>query len=1229
MTLITIREKTQTDDNTYEAELSFDHGMPYPITIKNPFSAKQEKLFEWYFEKYSKFPFTKQVEFAQAAASVPRYGEELFEQVFSHRKVYAEYSHALQTTDLEIEIVGLSTFHQLHWEALKDPDSDHALALHHPIIRKPVGHPPPMVTGQASPTLNVLLVIARPDGKDDIGYRTISRPLVEMLQNAKLPVKIDILRPGTYQALTEQLEQVTSQQGKGYYHLIHFDVHGAVLDYETLQQGHATDQFSYQTRFGRADLGKFAGLKAFLFLQGNKTKQSDPVEATELADLLTHHGIPIVMLNACQSAKQVGTASETSLGSRLMQSGAQTVVAMAYSVQVSAAKLFMQTLYAKLFEQAALSLAIRFGRLALFNEKTRRASYNQQIDLEDWLLPVVYQRQSMALPLRELTEAEEIEYWENEALRYEVPDNTPHGFVGRDLDVLEVESRLLSQRNILLIQGMGGTGKTTLLHHLGAWWQTTHFVEKVFYFGYDEKAWHRQQILATLAMALLGESAYKRFQPLSELAQQKMLVKRLRAERHLLILDNLESITGTNLAIQHTLPVDEQQKLQSFLRDLVGGNSLILLGSRGDEAWLADGTFANNVYGLEGLDAEAASQLVDKILAFHGVSRYREDEGQREYLQKLLKLLAGYPLALQVVLGNLVQQTPQKILEALESGSDETLNTGKKTGDSFQDKTTNILRCIDYSYGNLSTDAQRLLLCLAPFTGVIQKYFLPAYTERLKQQSVLANLPFKQWETVLQEAKNWGLLAPHPEIPEYLWLQPIFPYFMRNRLQSQPDYQSAIETAFRCHYDDIGYWMANLLDSKETNQRQIGQIQASLEYENLSKALDLALAEQKSILNSYTALSNYLDITQDHARNLDLSEKIARHFNSYSVANVQESWKTEFASILDTIAQLQYRFKQYTNAEQSYQRALKLVEQFANIDDKSLGIMKANIYHRLGMVAQEQRQWLRARQYYQDALKLKIKSNDRYEQASTYFQLGSLEQEQRQWQKAERYHRKALSIYIKFNDQYGQAEAHNNLGLIAQEQKQWQQAEQCYQKALKIHYEGYEAGKFYLNLGIVKQELQQWQLAEQNYQNALKIFIEFNDRYSQARVYNQLGNTAQKQQQWQQAQQYYQTALEIYNIEYNDYYEVARIYNNLSIITQNLQQWQKAKDYLLKALSLWVEFDDSYNIETLALPNLVVVYRATNDDTLPAEVAKVLGISVEEVLKSFSTADQGIERIGA
>ncbi|MDM8564322.1 tetratricopeptide repeat protein [Candidatus Halobeggiatoa sp. HSG11] len=1128
------------------------------------------------------------------------------------------------------------------------------------MIRKPVveQHPQPMAKGKESATLNVLLVTARPDGKHDVGYRTISRPLVEMLQNAKLPVKIDILRPGTYQALVKQLEQVTNEYGKGYYHLLHFDVHGAVLDYEKLEAGRKVEQFkfSYQARFGREDLQPFEGLKAFLFLQGDKQGQAEPLEATELSNLLAHHGIPLVMLNACQSAKQVGSVGETSLGSRLMQSGVQTVVAMAYSVKVSAAKIFMQTLYENLFQQVKLNTALRLARLALFNDKTRIAHHNQQINLEDWLLPVVYQRQVVDLPLRELTVEEEVAYWQNEALRYETP-STQFGFVGRDLDVLEVENRLLSQRNILLICGMGGTGKTTLLHHLGAWWQTTHFVERVFYFGYDVKAWNRQQILSALAAELLPEN--KAFQAMNESAQQKMLVKRLRSERHLLILDNLESITGSHLAILHTLPEDEQQELQSFLNGLVGGESLVLLGSRGDEKWLATGTFANNVYGLAGLDDEAASQLVDLILAAHGVSDYREAEEHREYLQRLLKLLAGYPLALQVVLGNLVRQTPKKVLEALEAGVSEGLDAGEESGDIYQDKTTNILRCIDYSYGNLSEDAQRLLLCLAPFTGVVDIQHLPQYTEKLQQQPLLADWPFAQWEAVLQEAINWGLLALHPEIAVFLTIQPIFPYFMRNRLQSQPDYQAAIEIAFRQYYDWIGEGLAGLLESKEAQEKQMGQIITPFEYENLNRALDLALQTQMSIINPYKALSFHLDATQDHKRGLIQGESVLARLEKYSAEALQGQLGTEFVTVVDSVAKRQLLSQQYSQAEQSYQKALSIHLNLKNFEKKEKAILSAGLYHQLGMVAQEQRQWPTAEQYYQKALEIKIELNDKYSQAGTYHQLGIVAQEQHQWPAAEQYYQKALEIKIELNDKYSQASTYHELGMVAQEQRQWPAAEQYYQKALEICIEfkdRYEqAGTYhqlgrvaqeqrqwpaaeqycqktleiyiefddkysqagtYHQLGIVAQEQRQWPAAEQYYQKALKIYIEFKDRYLQASTYHNLGIVAQKQRQWLAAEQYYQKALEI-KIEFNDKYSQASTCHTLGMVAEEQEQWQQAKEYLLKALSLYSEFNDSHSIETFSLPAFARLYQATNDNTLPTAVAEILGIGVEEVLGRF------------
>ncbi len=58
ITLIEIREREQIADDEFSAEVVFDHGAPYPITVKDPFTEAEERRLEWYFEQHLRFPFT-------------------------------------------------------------------------------------------------------------------------------------------------------------------------------------------------------------------------------------------------------------------------------------------------------------------------------------------------------------------------------------------------------------------------------------------------------------------------------------------------------------------------------------------------------------------------------------------------------------------------------------------------------------------------------------------------------------------------------------------------------------------------------------------------------------------------------------------------------------------------------------------------------------------------------------------------------------------------------------------------------------------------------------------------------------------------------------------------------------------------------------------------------------------------------------------------------------------
>jgi hypothetical protein len=202
----------------------------------------------------------------------------------------------------------------------------------------------------------------------------------------------------------------------GCQHIIHFDAHGALLKFEEFSKSEGTDPslHLFKQRYGRSQIAKYDGVKAFVAMEGDEEGVADLVEATELANLLTGKKIPVCILNACQSGKKLGAEAvlatgqaedyrETSLGSRLMAAGMQMVVAMGYSVTVTAAKVMMAQVYQDLFRGKGLEEAIRLGRFELLNRKERRAYFNQTIDLEDWLLPVVYGNQTVDFNLWEFS----------------------------------------------------------------------------------------------------------------------------------------------------------------------------------------------------------------------------------------------------------------------------------------------------------------------------------------------------------------------------------------------------------------------------------------------------------------------------------------------------------------------------------------------------------------------------------------------------------------------------------------------------------------------------------------------------------------------------------------------------------------------------------------------------------------------------------------------------------
>jgi tetratricopeptide (TPR) repeat protein len=767
------------------------------------------------------------------------------------------------------------------------------------------------------------------------------------------------------------------------------------------------------------------------------------------------------------------------------------------------------------------------------------------------------------------------------APRYPKPV-TAYGFFGRDLDVLEIERRLLKRGNLLLVQGMGGAGKSTLLHHLGWWWQKTRFVEQVFYFGYDLKAYRLPMIITAigeqLGLPLTGRMQEDRHE----------VTRCLKSSRHLLMLDNMESITGERLSIPNTLNDAERQELKGFLRELLDGKTLVLLGSRGNEEWLQPNPLnRHRIYDLPGLDSEASSQLADKILRDIGAPGYPDQPEHRGAFKRLMRLLGGYPLAMEVVLSNLARSTPAEVLLRLEAADIDLDNQSATAG-----KTDSIIKCIDYSHSNLSESAQQLLLTLAPFKGVVNKKFLDNYSEKLLAQPALAGLPCDQWEEVLMEAEKMGLLKPHENegLAEYgyLSLQPVFPFFLKSRLNdpAQAERKEAIETAFREHYEGIGEAFGQLTNSKEAGQQQAGYALIGAEYENFYTALQIALKQQKSIVSVFKPLSDFLDKTQQHSQGLELGRQVMQALERWPKELIGQIGY-EFVGVLcDSIGKKFYLLQQFQEAEEAYSKALELWDGMMIQSPEHKGKQRAIILHQLGMVAQEQRKYEEAERYYKEALAIKIEYNARYQQASTLGQLGNVAYLQRKYEEAEGYYKEALLIQIEYNARYEQASTLHQLGMVAQDQRKYEEAE------------GY-------------------------YKEALLIQIEYNARYEQASTLHQLGIVVQEQRKYEEAERYYKEALAI-KIEYNARYEQAGTLGQLGRLAEDQQQWQEAQAYALEAAELFVEFEDQHNL-AIALGLLGRIWRATKDRGIIDKVAVLLNSSAAECEAMFDEAARASE----
>ncbi len=94
------------------------------------------------------------------------------------------------------------------------------------------------------------------------------------------------------------------------------------------------------------------------------------------------------------------------------------------------------------------------------------------------------------------------------------------------------------------------------------------------------------------------------------------------------------------------------------------------------------------------------------------------------------------------------------------------------------------------------------------------------------------------------------------------------------------------------------------------------------------------------------------------------------------------------------------------------------------------------------MIAQEQRDFAAAEQWYRKSLAIEEKQGNEHGAASAYHQLGRIAQEQRDFAAAEQWYRKALAINEKQGNEHGAASTYGQLGILAGLQERFEESGQ-------------------------------------------------------------------------------------------------------------------------------------------------------------------------------------------
>jgi tetratricopeptide (TPR) repeat protein len=1137
-TTLTIRHLAGSDPVSFQITRQPDGKTSQAVTVQPPVGFPVEGRptsdllteLQWYLEKFLDYPFPPETDRAdRVLQALYAWGEQAFKALFGEPTAAGFFNAAIADDYSSLHLQVSSDDPQVlswPWEALRDPQLGflaHACQLERRLDT--VHDPQKLSASLPKDRVNILLVVARPF-ENDVGFRSIARPLVELIEKEKLPASVELLRPPTFDQLRARL-----REKKGFYHLVHFDGHGAYFQQDP-SEGHT-----------------FQGAEGVLAFETEEGKP-DLVPAEKLSTLLKECVVPGVVLNACQSAMITGEGKDpfASVAMALLRSGMRDVVAMAYSLYVSGAQQFLPEFYRRLFADGSMAVAVRAGRQQMW-QHDKRVCARGEFPLQDWLLPVLYRQDPLNFSFaKEAGKTVQRDSKLPEDLRRE---KNPYGFVGRDSAILALERALRRKPAGILIQGLGGVGKTTLARGFLQWLdQTGGLDHPPFWFGFQEIR-SAEYVFNRLGEALFGGN----FGAISGETPEDAMQKKIQAlavalsENHMLIVwDNFESAAGiAGTSILANLLESDRNLLAQFLDELRGGDTKVIITSRSTEDWL--GPQRRYLLLLGGLDREERWEYCDAILRDLGQSINRDDED----LVKLMDLLGGHPLAMRAILPRLEKMSAGQVLSALRSN----LAALKLNGDPEQARLYATLAFVEQS---LPEDLRSLLVLLGMHEG-----FVSASLFELMAEQVDAGWTRARVDLLMQALAKAGLLHEigqanyemHPLLTSYLRL----PQVKNAPTNYRDDWTRAFVSL-----------MATLADA---TARRDGNEQG-MTYHLFGQNFHFALleAERTQMSAEMVMLTQSLTAFALNSGNFSTAHSQSQRLIAICSNDPQNAAGSYYQ--LGRIAEGQHDL---VAAEKAFCKSLAACERLG--EDQFL---PALVHLHLGNIALLRRDFVAAEDWYHKSLVNREKCGDESGASAVYYQLGRIAGEQRDFAAAEAWYRRSLAIDEKLGNASKDGAIYRELGFVSRMLGDFAAAEGWCLKALdtdiKQGDQRSEASDYHA-LGGIALERGDFTSAEHWYRKCLDISEKNGDNYLSALSYHNLGLIAVQHRDFVPGGQWYRKSLAI--LEGQGYeHDVAGTYTQLGNLAGAQRNFLDSGYWLVKSLLVFLRLQDPHgaNIST-------------------------------------------------